>query len=215
MARFIFGGEVTHVGVEEDASNANAFKRLTPGTAMPWRNAAGTVQTDFLLWDGADYTIAATAIVADAHGYAPAFKGPDGLSALYDPNGYVLLARTSAGSGDWNTIANKPTFVAAGATAADARDSISAGTATKMSTLDAQTGTDTSGGQIDAATLKAAINFHAPGNVKKVFWDGVGSQPARPANLPTGTCVWWWQPTAPAAGVFVSGVDIWTATAAP
>lgn len=96
MARFIFGGETTHVGVQEDATNANAFKRLAAGTALPWRTTpGGAVVTDFLLWDGAAFTIAASAIVADANGYAPVFQAPDGVSVLYDPNGYALLARDS------------------------------------------------------------------------------------------------------------------------
>lgn len=114
MARFTFGGEVTHIGVQEDATTA-AFKRLAAGTAMPWRTTpGGAVVTDFLLWDGAAYTIAATSIVSDANGYAPPFQGPDGVSVLYDPSGYALVARDAAAGLSLGTAANANTGTTSG-----------------------------------------------------------------------------------------------------
>lgn len=217
MARFIFGGEVTHLGVEEDATNANAFKRLTPGTAMPWRSApGGSVVTDFLLWDGSAFTIAASSIVADGNGYCPVFQGPDGVSVLYDANGYALVARDAGtAASDWSTIANKPAFVAAGTTQALARDAIAAASVAEMTTTDAQDGTGTTAVLIEPAVLKAGIQKWAPSNVYYMpIWDGNGAHPLRP-TLPAGFRVHWFQPTAPltTTGYAVAGFDLWTATA--
>lgn len=97
MARYVFAGELHHLAVDEDASNGDALV-LAPSTTLTlYDGPGGSVVSDFLLWDGSDYTIPSSTITADANGQILAFKGPDGVTALYSATGAALLARSSGG----------------------------------------------------------------------------------------------------------------------
>jgi hypothetical protein len=99
MSRYTFGGEITQLTVAPDATNADALK-VAPTVAVPlYATVGGSVVTDFLLWDGTAFTIAATSITSDSDGYLPAVPRPDGVSTLYDSAGHALVARDFAGSG--------------------------------------------------------------------------------------------------------------------
>lgn len=99
MARSVFGGEVTQLTVSADAGNANALV-VAPSVPVALYNApGGTLQTDFLIWDGSAYTVATSSIVSTSIGTLPRFQGPDGLTELYDANGNVLLPWTRGGGG--------------------------------------------------------------------------------------------------------------------
>jgi hypothetical protein len=220
MARSVYGGEITHLVVVEDPGNGDALVLAPANTVVPLRaSPGGAIQNDYLLWDGSAYTITASSIVTDARGHLPLFQGPDGVAPLYDAGGYALMPRGGTGTGGtatWDSLSGKPAFVAAGTSAAAARDVIDAASSVEMTVTEAQTGTGTTGYIIDAATLKAAINRHAPANHYDMpVWDGTGTHPVRP-TLPAGFVVTWWQPTMPLVGgnYAVAGVDKWEATAA-
>lgn len=94
MARYIFGGRAEDLVVTEDSGNADALILAASVTVGLYDTAGGTLQTDFLLWGGSDYTVPASSIVTSADGILPAFKGPDGLNALYLSDGRVLVSRS-------------------------------------------------------------------------------------------------------------------------
>lgn len=86
MARFTFGGEITHLLVSEDAGNADALV-VAPATAIAFYDEpGGSVVTDFLTQDGGgSYTVAETEIESGTTGHLPFFQGPDGVTVLHTP----------------------------------------------------------------------------------------------------------------------------------
>lgn len=98
MARSTFGGEIVHVVVTEDATNADALVLAASVTIPLYDGPGGALQNNFLLWDAnaQTFSIAATQITTTATGMLPPFQGPDGLEELYDADGNVLRARDIA-----------------------------------------------------------------------------------------------------------------------
>lgn len=98
MARYTFGGQVTHLSVDEDATNGNALV-VAPNVALPLSaSPGGAPVTDFLLWNNATsaYDVPATSVRSDANGILQRFAGPDGVQVLYDTNGSLLLPHTTS-----------------------------------------------------------------------------------------------------------------------
>jgi hypothetical protein len=109
MARHEFGGEITHLVVAPDPSNAEALV-VAPNTAVVLHETiGGAVADDFMLWDGSGFNTPATSISSDADGYLPRFEGPDGFLVLYDAAGHQLLSTEAGGSG---SVATATTTVA-------------------------------------------------------------------------------------------------------
>ena len=204
MARSIFAGTAYDLAVAQDSGNSNALI-LRPNTAVPLYDAGGNPVTDFLV--GVSLTTPATSISTDANGYIAAFKGPDGVTALYMANGIALLSRdaytggagtvTSTGITD-STAVGRSVLTAADATAA--RAAIGAGTSNQnlgtITTAQIITGTATTAVAVTAAALSGAGLGFSNYYVMPV-WDGSGSHPVRPAGLPSFFVVKWRQPTAP------------------
>lgn len=98
MTRYTFGGGIYDVAVSEDATNVGtettprkALALIASGTTVNLYDApGGTLVTDFLV--GASLTTPATSITVDSTHYLPPFKGPDGVTILYDTAGHALRA---------------------------------------------------------------------------------------------------------------------------
>lgn len=222
MARSIFGGQLVDLAVQEDGTNSDALI-IAPATVLNLYNTpGGTLQTDFLI--GAGLSTPATQIVSDANGFIPKFKGPDGLTALYDSGGREYLSRDSFGGSTSVAAADITDSTATGRAvltatdAAAARTAIGAGTSSQslsaMSSSELLGHSSTTARAVDAATLAAGGVGWANYYVMPV-WDGSGAHPVRPVGLPSYFIVKWRQPTAPVVSgtTYAIDGDEWAVTA--
>lgn len=111
MTRYIFGGESEQTVVTPDAGNGNALVVATPGTTVQLFDVpGGTLQSSFMAWNPSDgdYTTPISSITVNSTGTlgtaGRGFKGPDGLTTLYDAGGNALIARDAVAGGGLSEI---------------------------------------------------------------------------------------------------------------
>jgi hypothetical protein len=90
VARYSFGGDITHLVTSEDPT-MNGALRPAPGSEISFftTRTGGTAATDYLIDAAGDgtYGQAATVITVRETGYLPNFQGPDSVTVLwYDPD---------------------------------------------------------------------------------------------------------------------------------
>lgn len=158
MARYSFGGEITHLMVRADGALGGALK-VDAGVTITWYDAVGgAAVTDFLLWDAATNTYPAPpeggSIKGTSGGYLPRFQAADGLQYLW----------TQGTDGTWLRLASNDILeelVAQAEAARDAAIAASGSTAGVTSITQAVPGTPQTGAvTLTPVSLGAAEDDH-------------------------------------------------------
>lgn len=186
MARTLFGG--TPADVLEYVSADGDFAPVSAALTV-WDSASGGTQlTDLQTFGG----VAASTVTPEPGTYRIRFYGPDGFTAPV----FVQDA-------DGNRWQINP---------ADLASRVGASAMTQSEAL---LGTGSTARTISASVLIAAIQSLAWSNVYFMpLWGGTGTQPTRPAGLPSGFTVVWLQPVAPPIGsTYAHTGDRWQTSA--